>query len=185
MLILASASPRRKQLLQQLGYDFLQIATDIDETPIAGEKPVDYVLRLAKLKAITALNEHPEEAISLGSDTIVVLDGQLLGKPVNKQHACQMLQSMQGRKHQVVTAVAVTNGNKTLTQAVTTEVEFCPMTLSEIEQYWLTGEPADKAGAYGIQGIGGNFVKAIVGSYSSVVGLPLVETKQLLQQIME
>ncbi len=187
--VLASASPRRKELLTQLAlgqeqFSFDILSADIDETHLEGEAAADFVQRLAieKAQAGLALYAKPETVV-LGSDTIVVLDGQILGKPENEADACNMLAQLAGRQHSVMTAVALTNGTKTLSTLVETKVKFCPLTEQDILAYIATGEPMDKAGAYGIQGLGGCFVEAIEGSYSAVVGLPLVETKLLLAQM--
>ncbi|MCL1050077.1 Maf-like protein [Shewanella abyssi] len=190
-LVLASASPRRKQLLAQLSFlssvaqkpfSFDILAADIDESHRAGESAASFVVRLAKEKALAGLNLYPAKgkAVVLGSDTIVVLGNDILGKPKDEADAKAILTRLAGKAHQVMTAVAVTDGEQTLTKLVTTGVQFCPMTQSDILAYIATGEPMDKAGAYGIQGLGGSFVEAIEGSYSAVVGLPLVETRALL-----
>lgn len=190
-LVLASASPRRKELLAQLGFlnstesasfNFDILATDIDESHRTGELAEEFVVRLATEKALAGLNLHPDngQIVVLGSDTIVVLGDKILGKPANDADAKAMLTQLSGQAHQVMTAVAVTDGDKTLSKLVTTGVKFCTMTEADILAYIATREPMDKAGAYGIQGLGGSFVKAIEGSYSAVVGLPLVETRALL-----
>lgn len=180
MLILASQSPRRAELLKQIGVSFSVCPAHIDEHQRQGETPFEYVQRLAVEKASAVASLH--QGVVLGSDTTVVLDGQTLGKPVDLEHCCVMLESLSGRVHQVITAVAVTDGVSTFSRVVTTEVEFFKLNAEQIEQYWHTGEPADKAGSYGIQGLGAIFVKRISGSYSSVVGLPLAETAELLAQ---
>lgn len=186
-LVLASQSPRRRELLAQAGlgvegFSFERVNPDIDETPLAGEPPANYVARLAveKAKAGLALCGHINGPVVLGSDTIVVLDGLLLGKPGDKAEAVAMLSALSGREHQVMTAVALTDGDRTLCDTVTTKVRFATLSSQDIQAYVDTGEPMDKAGAYGIQGLGGVFVEAIDGSYSAVVGLPLVESRRLL-----
>ncbi|GLP97369.1 Maf family protein [Paraferrimonas sedimenticola] len=184
-LVLASASPRRKQLLCQLGYQFTQLSADIDEQPKPGEPACDLVERLAREKALAGAHLCERESLVLGSDTIVVLEDRVLGKPKDKADCVATLRALSGREHRVLTAVAVTNGNQIQSLVVTTKVRFCGLTDEDIAQYWATGEPADKAGSYGIQGLGGNFVEAINGSYSAVVGLPLVETRQLIASAME
>ena len=181
MMILASASPRRRELLQQIGVQFRCEAADIDETPIAGEDPQQYVERMALEKARVLAQRYPDDSV-LGSDTSVVLAGHILGKPVDDEDARSMLSSLSGREHQVMTAVSLLDDNRQKTICVTTQVHFGPLSATQIARYWATGEPADKAGAYGIQGIAGQFVKSIEGSYSAVVGLPLYETVQLLQE---
>lgn len=188
-LVLASASPRRRELLAQIGmaspeFSFDVLAADIDESHQAGETAAQFVQRLAVEKAQAGLVLYGQSpAVVLGSDTIVVLDGQILGKPVDAADAEQMLQQLSGREHSVMTAVAVTDGTKTLSCLVETKVQFCGLTQQDILAYIATQEPMDKAGAYGIQGLGGCFVEAIKGSYSAVVGLPLVETKALLREM--
>ncbi|WP_298771482.1 nucleoside triphosphate pyrophosphatase [uncultured Shewanella sp.] len=195
-LVLASASPRRKQLLEQLLFcepdlSFSVFATDIDETPKREETPDALVVRLACEKAhagwLLACSESrfPEASSVhvLGSDTVVVLDNVALGKPIDKDDARKMLQTLSNREHQVFTAITLTDGVEKITRLVKTKVNFCALSSLEIESYIATGEPMDKAGAYGIQGIGGNFVSSIQGSYSAVVGLPLVETRDLLKKM--
>ncbi|QYK05736.1 Maf family protein [Shewanella zhangzhouensis] len=186
-LVLASQSPRRRELLAQAGlgvagFSFDRVNPDIDETPLVGESPANYVARLAveKAKAGLALCGHINAPVVLGSDTIVVLDGALLGKPGDKEEAVAMLSALSGREHEVMTAVALTDGDRTLCDTVTTKVRFADLSRQDILAYVDTGEPMDKAGAYGIQGLGGVFVEAINGSYSAVVGLPLVESRRLL-----
>lgn len=180
-LVLASASPRRKELLTQLGYEFTAHALDIDETPIEGELAADYVERMAREKAQAGLRLYPESQV-LGSDTIVVLEGKILGKPRDKAHCIEMLTSLSGREHQVMTAIALCDSEHTQSEVITTRVVFGDISDAEILDYWHSGEPADKAGSYGIQGLGGKFVIKIDGSYSAVVGLPLYETHQMISQ---
>jgi septum formation protein len=183
-LILASQSPRRRELLAQLGYQFSVQASDIDETEEKAEQAHNYVLRLAKQKALHVLNSlsTAEQAYSfvLGSDTSVVFNGQILGKPDNEADCIKTLSLLSNKQHQVLTAIALVSKNTIEGQVITTDVVFKTLTKAEILAYWLTGEPQDKAGSYGIQGIAGQFVKSINGSYSAVVGLPLYETAQLL-----
>lgn len=183
-LILASQSPRRRQLLAQLGYQFSVQASDIDETVISTETPADYVLRLAKQKAQHVFNLLPEteqaQGFVLGSDTSVVFNDQILGKPANEQDCITTLSLLSNKQHQVLTAIALVSKGSVQAQVVTTDVSFTSLSHAQILAYWLTGEPQDKAGSYAIQGIAGQFVKAINGSYSAVVGLPLYETAQLL-----
>lgn len=182
MLILASQSPRRAELLTQLGVQFSQYSADIDETPKQGEKPSDYVLRMAQEKSAAGWQKSPKQNIVLGADTCVVAQGQILGKPQNQVDASRMLNLMSEQTHQVLTAVAVTSQQQKKSVMVTTEVTFGILSQGLIDWYWKTGEPQDKAGGYGIQGLGGQFVKQINGSYSAVVGLPLYETKLLLTE---
>lgn len=182
-LLLASASPRRAELLGQIGVKFTQAGVDLDESALTNESPKAQVLRLAAEKANTAWQQSERKAqVVLASDTMVVLDNKALGKPLNAEHAIAMLQSLSGRRHDVMTSVSVRDATRQKTICVVTQVEFGPLSNSQIIEYWATGEPADKAGAYGIQGIGGQFVKSINGSYSAVVGLPLFETVQLLKE---
>lgn len=181
-LVLASQSPRRKALLSQLPWDFTVQVADIDETPHKGESPAEHVVRLACEKAKAVAKQVPPDSLVLGSDTIVVCDHAILGKPSAQMPAATMLAGLSGRTHQVMTAVAVCLGKACQTQLVTTDVTFRPLTDEDIRWYIATGEPDDKAGAYGIQGLGGRFVEHIHGSYSSVVGLPLVETERLIKQ---
>ncbi|QYK13331.1 Maf-like protein [Shewanella rhizosphaerae] len=188
-LVLASSSPRRRELLAQVGlgdseFAFEALSADIDESHRAGESADEFVVRLAIEKAQAGLALWGQAgAVVLGSDTIVVLDGEILGKPKDEQDARQMLSALSGKRHSVMTAVAVTDGERTLSRLVETKVQFCGLTEQAILAYIATGEPMDKAGAYGIQGLGGCFVEAIDGSYSAVVGLPLVETRALLAEI--
>ncbi|MGL4475318.1 MAG: Maf family protein [Shewanella sp.] len=189
-LVLASSSPRRKELLAQALFsaeqtEFSIVVPDIDETPHQDEAASAYVVRLAieKAQAGVKLCEHIAHPAVLGSDTIVVLDNQLLGKPQDVSDAKAILRALSGRRHQVMTAVALVTENSVDSRLVTTYVQFCPLSEADIAAYVATGEPMDKAGAYGIQGLGGCFVAAIEGSYSAVVGLPLVETRELLAQL--
>ncbi len=180
-LILASASPRRRELLQQIGVSFECQPVDIDETPLPGESPADYVARLALEKAQACQQALGQAAVYLGSDTTVTLDDHILGKPDNEDDAVRMLMTLSGRRHQVMTAVALVQGEHYAVETVITEVEFQTLNEQQCRAYWHTGEPADKAGAYGIQGMGAVFVSRMEGSYSAVVGLPLMETARLLE----
>ncbi|MCJ8301229.1 Maf family protein [Shewanella sp.] len=189
-LVLASASPRRKEILTQLGFSrtdfsFTTLAADIDESHISGETPQVFVSRLAVEKALAGLDLCRVEGtpVVLGSDTIVVLGDKILGKPVDEADALKILSQLSGEVHSVMTAVALTDGSKTVTRLVETKVQFCRLTEQDILAYIATGEPMDKAGAYGIQALGGSFVERIDGSYSAVVGLPMVETRELLQEM--
>lgn len=185
-LILASQSPRRKALLAQLGYSFTIQASDIDETLLSNESPHDYVLRLALEKAQKIFVSLPmlekKSAVVLGSDTSVVINNTVLGKPENLADCINTLSLLSGKQHEVLTAIALVSEGEIKTHLVTTKVFFKALSLVEIESYWQTGEPKDKAGSYAIQGLAGQFVKAIHGSYSAVVGLPLYETAELLSQ---
>lgn len=180
-LILASASPRRAELLRQLGLSFDVLPVDIDESPRNGEAPADYVCRLAREKALAGYQgQGATDALVIGSDTTVVLDDRILGKPVDQSHARDLLMQLSGRSHQVMTGVALATSGGVEVRVSITEVSFRLLDHREIEAYCATGEPMDKAGAYGIQGRGGAFVTGIRGSYSSVVGLPLDITARLL-----
>ncbi len=223
-LVLASGSPRRKELLSQLGYEFSVLVTDVEECKHAQETAEEYVKRLSLDKALAALSllkDNPSEkqhvvpssdnvvssvdnvavgsgmvtvgsdAISLdsetvvlGSDTVVVSQGQVLEKPIDFADSKRMLTQLANERHQVMTAVSVVSEEKQRTEIIITDVWFKPLSEQEIEQYWQTGEPCDKAGSYGIQGLGGRFVTRIEGSYYAVVGLPLYETDQLLQEFL-
>lgn len=183
MLILASQSPRRAELLTQLGVKFNQCSVDIDETPITNEDPKTYVLRMAKEKSELGWLRSTTNNLVLGADTVVLVNGEILGKPVNQNDSQRMLTMLSDSTHQVLTAVALTNAIQQKTVLVETFVTFGGLTPEIIDWYWHTGEPQDKAGSYGIQGLGGQFVKQIKGSYSAVVGLPLYETKLLLKEM--
>jgi septum formation protein len=168
--------------MEQLGFSFISIAADIDESVYANELADDYVLRVAQAKAKEIAIQHDSTTIVLGSDTCVAIDNHILGKPVDYQDYRRHMMLLSGNVHQVLTAVVVVQGERCEQVLVTTNVEFKTLSEPEIEYYWRTGEPQDKAGSYGIQGFAGQFVKAINGSYTSVVGLPLVETNELLQK---
>ncbi|SDH36313.1 septum formation protein [Vibrio xiamenensis] len=183
-LILASGSPRRKELLQQLGYQFDIVKPDVEERQHSGETALEYVERLSRDKAFAGLNMAPANAIVIGSDTIVVIDQQVLEKPVDFADASKMLQRLSGQSHQVMTAVTVATQHRHTSTVVTTDVWFKTLDQEEIVKYWQSGEPRDKAGSYGIQGLGGRFVTRIEGSYYAVVGLPLFETDQLLHEFL-
>lgn len=180
-LYLASASPRRRELLTQIGVSFSQLSVSVDETPFEAELPDIYVQRLAREKALAGLARVDDRsACVLGADTIVVLDRQILGKPVDKADALATLQALSGREHQVMTAVAVASHTDCMVRLVTSRVRFRAIGAEEAEAYWASGEPHDKAGSYAIQGWGAVFVAELAGSYSAVVGLPLCETAQML-----
>lgn len=182
-IILASASPRRKQLLQQIGVEFDVKAVDIDETPALGEQAERYVRRLAIEKAQAAKAYYANsDVLIIGSDTSVIVDGEILGKPDNKEHALSMLVKLSGRTHTVLTAVAMV-GRKTESFVNATQVTFKALSSDDLEWYWATGEPKGKAGAYGIQGKAAVFITHLEGSFSGVMGLPLYETAQLLKQL--
>lgn len=181
-LVLASASPRRKELLSYLDVEFICCAADIDETPQPHEDAFQLVSRLALQKAQATLQLYPQAWV-LGSDTVIEHKGNILGKPNSYEQAKDMLLALSDGWHNVVTSIALTNAVDVLQQQIVTEVQFCRITENEIAQYWQTGEPQDKAGSYAIQGIGGKFVNQIRGSHSAVIGLPLVQTKALLKQV--
>jgi len=177
-LILASGSPRRAELLRQIRLEFEVEVPAVDETPEADEAPRDYVLRMAltKARAVTP----PENTVVLAADTVVVLDGRVLGKPENREAGISMLLSLGGREHEVLTAIAARTAAEEVSRVVPTRVRFVPVDAELAQAYWATGEGADKAGGYGIQGIGGILAESITGSYSAVVGLPLSETERAL-----
>lgn len=179
-IILASASPRRAVLLEQIGLAFSVQPADVDETPKNGEPPEQYVQRLARDKAL-AVSASAPDCLVLGADTTVVLDGRILGKPADANDARAMLGRLSGATHQVMTAVALAQNGRSQCRLVITEVCFRELSAAEIDAYIATGEPMDKAGGYGIQGLGGIFINELRGSYSSVVGLPLQETAALLE----
>ena len=189
-IYLASASPRRRELLQQIGVRFTVMSAAVDEAVLPDEQPLDYVCRLAQAKAEAVLSRVEMEGQLirpvLGADTTVVLGSRILGKPANEDEAVAMLMSLSGQTHKVMTAVALANDNseypETQLAYSVTEVRFRNIDAVEARRYWRTGEPADKAGAYGIQGLGAIFVESLSGSYSGVVGLPLYETANLLSQ---
>lgn len=181
-LCLASASPRRLALLEQLGLVCQQYPVDLDESIVLGESAADYVLRLAEEKAREGQSRSGSKLPVLGSDTSVVFQGQILGKPKNEAHAVEMLMQLSGQAHQVMTGVAVCQGDRLQSVLSITEVRFRPLTRQECHAYWVTGEPEDKAGGYAIQGMAAIFVESVSGSYSNVVGLPLFETAELLKQ---
>ncbi|MBG0839189.1 MULTISPECIES: Maf family protein [Pseudomonadaceae] len=181
-LFLASASPRRRELLAQIAVPCVTQIASIDETPLPDEPPAAYVERLAREKAragLLALGGR-DDAVVLGADTAVVLDGRILGKPADLNESRAMLQALSGRSHQVLTAVALVGGGREAARVVSSDVSFRPISEAEIEAYWASGEPCDKAGSYGIQGLAAVFVNQLQGSYSAVVGLPLCETAELL-----
>ncbi|WP_410951382.1 Maf family protein [Pseudomonas sp. S1(2024)] len=181
-LYLASGSPRRRELLTQIGVPFSVVSAPIDETPLPDESAPAYVERLARAKAAAGLACLEGPAVVLGADTAVVLDGRILGKPENREDALAMLAGLSGREHQVLTAVALSDGQRVHSLCVTSKVRFRAISAEEAQRYWASGEPADKAGGYAIQGLGAVFVTGLSGSYSAVVGLPLSETAELLGQ---
>ena len=180
-IILASASPRRKELLDQIKVSYQVHPVDLDETPLPNEKPLEYVQRLAAEKSAACVTRLKTDLPVLAADTAVVLGDIIMGKPKDQVDAVAMLSQLSGKTHQVYSAISLRGYEHN--QAVSiTEVTFRHLTRQEILAYWLTGEPLDKAGSYAIQGRGGMFVESIVGSFSGVVGLPLFETAQLLSK---
>ena len=185
-IILASQSPRRVALLKQMGVDCLVMPADIDETPISGESPSAYVLRLAEQKAlaiVAKLNGKNAELPVLAADTTVALGSSIFGKPENANDAFKMLKKLSGSTHQVHTAIALAFNGKCETALNTTQVTMMALTDAMISAYIATGEPLDKAGSYAIQGLAGNWIQRIEGSYTGVMGLPVHETTRLLDKI--
>jgi septum formation protein len=185
ILVLASASPRRRELLAQLGVPFEVRPADVDETPVPGEAAADLVRRLAVSKAQGALVAAIEDdLVVLAADTVVVLDGEVLGKPVDAADAARMLRSLSGSRHEVLTGVAVAGSHGTSAsldvQVVTTSVHMGEWTDEQIAAYVASGEPMDKAGSYAIQEVGDRFVRSIDGPFDNVVGLPMAVTRQML-----
>ncbi len=181
-IILASQSPRRRELLAQIGLAHEVRPADIDESVHPGEEPVPHCERLARDKAHTLALVHPD-AVVIGSDTIVVIDGAILGKPRDAADAVTMLERLSGREHTVYTAVAVAQGGRTLSAVEAVRVQFRALTREQIDAYVNTGEPMDKAGAYGIQGFGATIVQRIDGDYFAVMGLPLGKLVELLVRL--
>ena len=187
-IYLASASPRRPEILVSLGFQPVLLASEIDETVQPGEAVADYVARMARQKNAAARQLAAQRGLALAqpllsADTVVALDNAILGKPRDAAHARELLESLSGREHQVWTAVCVSRGEQTLEAAQRSGVRFKELSEQEIAAYIASGEPLDKAGAYGIQGIGGVFVAHLSGSFSGVMGLPVFETVQLLRQL--
>jgi len=185
-IYLASASPRRSQLLQQIDISHAVRPVAIDETPRSGEAPTAYVLRLAEEKARALWESLPEaERLPvLAADTTVALEGEILGKPADLTEARAMLGRLSGRTHDVHTAIAVLHAGQVAARVNTSEVSFRSLSSREIDWYWGTGEPADKAGGYAVQGKAAIFIRHISGSYSGVMGLPLHETWELLAPVL-
>lgn len=181
-LYLASGSSRRRELLSQIGVPFHIHSLPIDENVLPGEAPLAYVERLARAKAQVALASlgQDRQAVVLGADTSVVLDGRILGKPLDREDCLATLRALSGRTHQVLTAVALASHERLTCRVVCSEVSLRSLSDAELAAYWASGEPRDKAGGYAIQGLAGIFVRQLQGSYSAVVGLPLCETAELL-----
>ncbi|MEW7976846.1 MAG: nucleoside triphosphate pyrophosphatase [Candidatus Sedimenticola endophacoides] len=183
-IYLASLSPRRRELLGQIGVDHEAIRVQVDETPHPGEAPVEYVIRLALEKAgadLSGLGERSPRPV-LGADTAVVADGRILGKPAHRGEALEMLSLLSGRSHKVLTGVALTTPGREWSRLSVSRVTFREVTEREANAYWESGEPMDKAGGYAIQGVGALFIRHLEGSFSGVMGLPLFETAQLLRE---
>ncbi len=181
-IILASASPRRQELLAQIGVRFHRQVAEVDETWLPGEAPAAYVARVALEKARAIGGQLGDDGMPvLGADTAVVVDDRVLGKPVNAAHGREMLGMLSGRRHRVLSAVALVRGGREEACVSESSVWFRSLSASEIDAYWRSGEPCDKAGGYAIQGIGAIFVERLEGSYSGVMGLPLFETARLLR----
>jgi len=182
-IVLASASPRRLQLLQQLGLRAIAQPADIDETPLANERARDYVMRVAvdKARAVLSTLSNPQNKVVIAADTSVVVAGQILGKPQDAADCERMLGALSGVEHSVLSAVVVAGGRVPLAQRLAeTRVWMRETTRSERAAYWASGEPADKAGSYAIQGLGAMFIERIEGNYATVVGLPVYELSTLL-----
>jgi septum formation protein len=186
-ICLGSASPRRALLLRQIGVAFEVRAGDVDEAVLPGEPPRQYVTRMAEEKARRVWQLNRDSRLSglpvLAADTSVVLDDRILGKPTNREQAIGMLSTLSGRRHQVMTAVSLLVGDRQSTRLSISQVRIARLESADIERYWATGEPVDKAGAYAIQGKAAVFIESLEGSYSGVMGLPLFEVGQLLQSL--
>jgi septum formation protein len=178
-LVLASASPRRRELLAAAGFDFDIDAAEVDETPTEGEHPSTYVVRIARLKAEAVASRHPDRLV-LGADTAVVVGNQMFGKPLDAQDASRMLTALSARAHDVLTGVALAHRGLIYAEFEQTTVWMAKLTPQEIAWYVATGEPMDKAGAYAVQGLASRFIPRIEGSYTNVVGLPIARVVQLL-----
>ena len=185
-VVLASASPRRTALLKQMNIAHKIHPADIDESPRLNETPQALVTRLAAEKAqavkaqLEARHSMTAGTVILASDTLIAFEGQSVGKPIDKADSKKILRMLSGKQHEVLTAISALSDSQQQTQVITTSVTFAALTDEQIDAYWETGEPADKAGSYAIQGLGGEFVVSINGSASAVIGLPLYETRQLL-----
>ncbi|MEI6668285.1 MAG: Maf family protein [Acidobacteriota bacterium] len=181
-LVLASASPRRAELLTAAGFAFDAVAPQVDERALPGELPDDHVGRLAQAKAAAVASQYPQRAV-VGADTVVVIDGLILGKPESDEVAVGMLRRLSGRSHDVLTGLCVRHADRIRLAVERSTVTFAPITIREIRAYVASGEPRDKAGAYAIQGVASRFVVAVTGSYSNVVGLPVATLYGLLREL--
>ena len=181
MLVLASASPRRQELLRNAGIPFVVQPADVDEAPLSGESARDCAERLARDKALKVWRGRPQDVV-LGADTVVVVDGEILGKPVDVEDAARMLRMLSGRVHDVITGVCVAGSGDPISDSETTLVTMRPISEPEIREYVATGEPMDKAGAYAIQGIASRWIPRIEGDYSNVVGLPVALVYRMLKE---
>ena len=182
-LVLASASPRRAELLRAAGFEFDVVVADVDESIRAGESPQTYVRRLAAEKSAAVLSPLRRDAIILGADTAVVVDGDILGKPRDDEDAAAMLARLSGRRHQVMTGVSLRWGAYEVGRVEITDVDFVRLTDADVDWYVKSGEGRDKAGAYAIQGLASRFIPRIEGSYSNVVGLPIACVVELITEI--
>ena len=180
VLRLASVSPRRRELLAQIGVPHVVTGAHIDESALSGERPRAYVQRMARTKALSVWEHDPSLPV-LAADTTVVLDNVIFGKPLDRDDALRMLGTLSGRTHEVLTAVALATSSGVAMRLSESRVTFRALTAEECAAYWETGEPRDKAGAYAVQGFAAVFIESLAGSYSGVMGLPLFETAQLLQ----
>lgn len=180
-LILASASPRRQAFMATLGVDFAVFSPDIDETPLEHEPPADLVRRLSQLKAGAAAGARAGSVV-VAADTVVVLDGEILGKPRDREDAFRMLKKLSGRTHEVITGFTVQEGARRVTECVRTEVTFAALDDELIRAYVACGESDDKSGSYAVQGLAAMFVLSVNGSVSSVVGLPICQVRQILER---
>ncbi len=183
LILLASASPRRRELLAQIGVDFETFPVEADESPRPRETPEHYVRRVAAEKSLLGQNLSGSSLPVLSADTEVALNGEVFGKPWDFEHAREMLLRLSGREHQVLSAVSLRRGAEHWEAISLSIVRFRPIQETEIKAYWATGEPRDKAGAYAIQGLGAVFVEHLSGSFSGVMGLPIFETAGLLRKL--
>ena len=179
-IILASSSPRRESILRDIGIRFIKCPADIDESVLPGEKPDKYVRRMAEAKAKKIANQKKHKPV-LGADTIVLIDGRILGKPKNREQALRYITLLSNRTHSVLTSVALARGDRCKSIVARAEVTFRKISKREAILYWETGEPKDKAGGYGIQGVGGIFIDPIEGGHGTVIGLPVLEAEKLLR----